>query len=51
MLGYGNEVLMLLFDIASLVNQIGGRGYGMNCDERVSIFGEYELTNDLSHNM
>ena len=41
---------MMLFDIAGLVNQNSGGGYGMNCDEWVSMVGEYELTNELSRN-
>ena len=49
-LGYGQEVLMMLFDIAGLVNRNSGGGYGMNCDEWVSMFGEYELTNELYRN-
>ena len=39
---------MMLFNIAGLVNWNSGGGYGMNCDEWVSMFAEYELTNELS---
>ena len=50
-LGYGQEIMMMLFDIAGLVNQNSGGGYKVNSDEWVSMFAKYELTNELSRTL
>ena len=50
-LGYGQEIMMMLFDIAGLVNQNSGGRYKVNSDEWVSMFAEYELTNELSRTL
>ena len=50
MLGYDQDVLMVLFEIASLVNRKSGGWYVVRMDKWMSMFGEYELTNELSHN-
>ena len=49
-LGYGQDVLMLLFDIAGLVTRNSGGGYSIKVDKWISMFGEYELSNEISRN-
>ena len=50
LLGYEQDVLMLLFEIAGLVTRNSGGGHVVRVDKWVSMFGEYELTNELSRN-
>ena len=45
-----HDFLMLLFEIAGLVNRKSGGGHVVRVDKWVSMFGEYELTNELSCN-
>ena len=50
LLGYEQDVLMLIFEIAGLVTRKSGGGHVVRVDKWVSMFGEYELTNELSRN-
>ena len=43
-LGYSQEILMVIFEIAGLVAQ-KGEGYVVRKDEWVGMFTEYNLTN------
>ena len=46
-LGYSQEILMVIFEIAGLVSQ-KGEGYVVRKDEWVAMFSEYNLTNEIS---
>ena len=46
-LGYSQEILMVIFELAGLVAQ-KGEGYVVRKDEWVGMFSEYNLTNEIS---
>ena len=50
MLGYCQEILTVIFEIAVLVIQNSGGGYSVTNDDLGLIVGEYELTNGFFRN-
>ena len=49
-LGYSQDVLLVLFDIAGLVVRTSGGGYSVKVDQWNVMFGEYHLGNEVSRN-